>query len=380
MSKRKILLVSGYFPFPATHGGKVDVWNRILGLFDLGFQIDLLFTDTLTVSKEELSFVNNYVQNLFEAKRKNKFQDILKNKPLQVLSRDSLKTIKINKEYDFLILEGDYVAEVIENPTIKYNKLILRSQNDESLYFKNLAKSTTNIFKKTYYFIESKKFKNYVKELYKKVDRIWFISKDEQLRCNAKNTMWLPSPFSISEIKQQELTKSNVLFIGSLFMSNNIAGLTWYLENVHKILCEKEKNYKLVIAGSTNGKNTDKLIKKFNEYTNLEFHFDIPSLSGLYKNASVFINPMFHGAGVKIKSINAIINGMPLVSTSVGAEGTGSQHGKELLLADSPKAFKKAISDLLSNAISKDNLVRNGQKYLEENHYLKLLKEELQCS
>ena len=89
---------------------------------------------------------------------------------------------------------------------------------------------------------------------------------------------------------------------------------------------------------------------------------------------------MFHGAGVKIKSINAIINGMPLVSTSVGAEGTGLQHGKEFLLADSPKAFKKAISDLLSNAISKDNLVRNGQKYLEENHYLKLLKEELQCS
>jgi hypothetical protein len=380
MNKCKLLLVSGYFPYPATHGGKVDVWNRILGLHQLGFQIDLLYTDTLNITNEELSFVKKYVQNFFQAERNNKIIDLFKEKPLQVISRSSLKSIEINKKYDYLILEGDYVAEVIENNSIKYKKLIIRSQNDEAIYFRNLAKSTSNVFKKFYFNLESSKFKKFAKKNYNKADRIWFISKEEELSYGFKNSIWLPSPFSISEIKTQELTSKNVLFIGSLFMPNNIEGLNWYLNNVHTSLCKNVKDYKLIIAGSTNKTNTVALSKRLNSFTNIEFHFDILSLENLYKQASVFINPMFHGAGVKIKSINAIINGMPLVSTSIGVEGTGLINKKHFLLADIAKEFEERVTDLLYNKLDKKELVINGQSYLKENHYLKLLKEELECN
>ena len=91
MNKHKILLEAGYFPYPANHGGKVDVWNRILGLHQLGFTIDLLFTDTLDITENELLFVKKYVNKLFPTQRKNRVIDLLKKKPLQVLSRNTLK-------------------------------------------------------------------------------------------------------------------------------------------------------------------------------------------------------------------------------------------------------------------------------------------------
>lgn len=46
-------------------------------------------------------------------------------------------------------------------------------------------------------------------------------------------------------------------------------------------------------------------------------------LEEVYNKATVFINPMFFGSGVKLKSINALVNGLLLVSTKVGTEGIG---------------------------------------------------------
>ena len=345
----------------------------------MGFNIDLLCTDTININDKDFLFVKKYINNLYFAKRKNRVIDLLSKEPLQVLSRIALKSIPINKKYEYLILEGDYVGEVINNHTIQYKNLIVRSQNDESLYFNNLSKSTNNIYKKIYYKQESRKFKIYSRKIYDKADRIWFISNDEKLAYNSINSIWLPSPFSLSEIKIQKLKSQNVLFIGSLFMPNNIEALFWFLNNVHDKLTKVFLNYKLIIAGSTNGINKVALLKKFNKYSNIEFNFDVQDLTNLYENASIFINPMFHGAGVKIKSINAIINGLPLVSTSIGVQGTGLIDAKDFLLANTANEFLEKISNLLNNNISKTDLVINGQKYLQENHYLKLLKEELKC-
>ena len=151
-------------------------------------------------------------------------------------------------------------------------------------------------------------------------------------------------------------------------MPNNIEGLFWYLNNVHNKLSKTIIDYKLLIAGSTNGTNKAELLKKFNEFSNIEYHFDALDLTNLYEKAAVFINPMFHGAGVKVKSINAIINGMPLVSTSIGIEGTGLIDDKHFLLANTDKQFVERISSLLNNTISKTALVAQSQNFLKENH------------
>ncbi|PQJ21876.1 glycosyltransferase family 4 protein [Tenacibaculum sp. SG-28] len=380
-SKRKILIVSGFFPYPTYHGGMVDVWQRIIGLKELGFTIDLLYTSKFVVEQEHIDIVSEYINCFYKVDRKNRAIDFFNFSPLQVISRNNLQNVSINKSYDYLILEGDYVGSVVHNYTIKANKLIVRSHNDESHYFKNLSKSSKSLLRKVFYTTESYKFKRYTKKIYDKADKIWFISKKEESIFKTGNSstksIHLPVPFSISDIKRPVLKSKSVLFVGSLFMDNNMEGILWYLNTIHAKICKEVNEYKLIIAGSLGEKKEQELRKVFDAYTNIDLHFNCSNLLELYAGATVFINPMLHGAGVKIKSVNAIVNGLPLVSTNVGVEGIGLTPRKEFLLGDTAADFREAVIMLLLYPEKGHSLVQYAQQYLKENHYLEILKNEL---
>ncbi len=380
-SKRKILIVSGFFPYPTFHGGMVDVWQRIIGLKELGFSIDLLYTSKFVVEQEHIDIVSEYVDCFYKVNRKNRGIDFFNLSPLQVISRNKLQNISINKSYDYLLLEGDYVGSVVNNYSIRANKLIIRSHNDESHYFKNLSKSSKSLFRKVFYTTESYKFKRYTKKIYDKADKIWFISKKEESIFKTSNSptksIHLPAPFSISDIKKPALKSKSVLFVGSLFMDNNMEGILWYLNTIHSKICKEVKEYKLIIAGSLGEGKEKEFTKIFGAYTNVDLHFNCNNLLELYSAATVFINPMLHGAGVKIKSVNAIVNGLPLVSTNVGVEGIGLTPNKEFLLGDTAADFSEAVTMLLQQPAKGHSLVQYAQHYLKENHYLEILKNEL---
>lgn len=376
---RKILVVSGFFPFPTFHGGTFDIWERIKGLKKLGHEIDLLYTDKNTINKDDLNYVKSYVKDVYEINRTNNVLQLFNINPLQVISRKGLKKVTLQKKYDAVILETEYVASVIQNPTLKADKIIVRIQNNEYIYFQNLAKSTTSFLKKIYYYQESIKFYFYSKRIYNKADRLWFISLNEEenykKNYKATNSVHLPSPINTNFIKRK-LDNNNVLFLGSLFMENNLEGILWYLNNVHDKICSVFDDYTLYISGSTGDFSEEYFIKKFEKYDKIKIFFDLKSLDEMYESTSVFINPMLHGAGVKLKSINAIVNGLPLVATAIGSEGIGLKDKEMFLLADTAEEYISSLVAILKSQ-NKQEIVNAAQNYLKAGNYLNVIKSEL---
>ena len=377
---KKILVVAGVFPYPTFHGGTFDIWERIKGLKKLGHDIDLLYTDKKVTNIEDLNFVKSHVKDTFKVNRTNRIMQLFNKNPLQVISRKGLKKVKLEKKYDVVILETEYVGSILENPTLKGDKIIVRIQNNEYVYFKNLAKSTLNIFKKFYYYQESRKFYYYSKSIYKRADRLWFISLNEEENYKqmykANNSAHLPSPINSNFVKRK-LDNSNVLFLGSLSMDNNLEGIMWYLNNVHDELCTFFEDYTLFICGSTGDIPEENFIKKFEKYNRIKIFFNLKNLEQIYETTSVFINPMLHGAGVKLKSINAIVNGLPLVATSIGSEGIGLIDKEMFLLANSAEEFTSSLTKILKSD-KKQEIVKAAQNYLESVNYLKILEMELE--
>lgn len=371
----KILIVTPFSPYPAIHGGKVDIWNNIKVLKQLGFTIDLIITEkNVNLADSSKKEISKYVSKVIVVERKNRLKDILSLHPLQIESRKSLKNIILKDKYDFTLLEGDYVAYILENNTLVTKQVLLRSQNNEIKYFYNLFKSTNKIIHKIYYFTDFVKFKLFVPIFYTKIKNILFISCDEkEFFCNKLknlNALFLPANVKL-DLKKQALDTNCVLFIGSLFMENNKEGILWYLENVHAIVSKNIRSYKLIIAGNSDGTNLRWLFDFKNIFNNIEI-FDSPeTLDKLYEDSSVFINPMRHGAGVKLKTVEAIVNGLPVVSTSIGNEGTGLTNDKEIIVQDDKIAFAEAIVNLLRNNELKRNLVDSAQKYIKENYNTK---------
>ncbi|MBV8727879.1 MAG: glycosyltransferase family 4 protein, partial [Candidatus Eremiobacteraeota bacterium] len=69
-----------------------------------------------------------------------------------------------------------------------------------------------------------------------------------------------------------------------------------------------------------------------------------------YDSARVAIAPILYGAGTKIKTIEALQHGVPVVATPVGAEGLGDVDGKGVSISDNPQSFAEKLLRLLEDA------------------------------
>lgn len=367
----KLLIVAPDFPYPPNHGGRVDIWIRLQTFIRMGFTVDLLVTSKISPTSTELGVVKKIVRNLWFLKRRNKWWHLLSNAPLQTVSRSELARTSLSEEYDVAWLEGEYVEPILRNPSLQAKQVFLRLQNDEYIYFQQLALSTKNLLKRTYYQTEAFKLKKLSHKLYQSVDGLFFISSKEftqfTTRVTAlKNKSWLlPAPLSKDKFNTPILG-SKVIFVGSLFMSNNQEAIVWYLKNVHSLI--KNPLYQLIITGNSRGVNLDWLRQATKPFSNIEFYDSPDDLEPLYAQSGIFINPMRSGAGVKLKTLEAIQNGLALVSTETGIEGTDLEPENHFLLADSPEDFASQVERLLGNTTLQSSLIISGQQFLRQ-HY-----------
>lgn len=374
--KMRIAVVSGFIPYPPVFGGAIDIWERIKGLHALGHTVDLIVTDKNNPTQAQLTEMALYTNCFFYARRQNKWQQLFFKLPLQMLSRKSLSSIQINKTYDLVILESEFCWPITLNKTINYKKCVVRVHNIEHHYFKSLGKSARTLKEKIYYKIEALKIKQFSTLIFNKVNKLWFISKDDLKRVNLPNkSVFIPFPINDAFISPEVKPEENVVFMGSLFMQNNIFGLDWYLQNVHPLLIKQLPKYHFYIIGSLKEDNPE-IQKKYNNIPKVTFVVNTPCLKAFYQKASVFINPMFHGSGVKVKSVNALVNGLPLVSTAVGAEGIGLTNDM-FFYAETTEEFTTQILNVFADYNTAIQKTLKAQVYLKQTNYLQILKNEL---
>lgn len=363
----RMLVVAPDFPYPPNHGGRAEIWGRIKILASLGFNIDLISTiKGNPPCMQNVREIEKYVKRTIFCKRVNRIKDMFSLLPLQIKSRDSLSKVCLEKKYDILLLEGEYVWGILDNPTLRAKHIIIREHNNEKIYFSELSDSVGLGLRKLYYFFESYKFMLLETKLSKCIKNIMFISNEEWRDFYSKfpqlNSIFLPASLEDDIYKKRVPNSRKVLFIGSLFMVNNREAICWYIEKVHNQIINIP-NYELIIAGNSHGESLEWLYKlSDNQKITI---FDTPQdLEFLYDQSSIFINPMLHGAGVKVKTINAIKNGLAVVSTNVGNQGTGLRDGHDILIADEPQKFALHLRNLLYAPDKVSNLVDSAQKFL----------------
>lgn len=381
LNNKNALLISSYFPYPPDDGGKVDIYNGIKAIESLGFKIYLICF-VKDFPKEEYVKKMNKNYKIFLLKRSYNIFAIFSVWPFQVISRMPSKSEIINvlnqiKDifFDVVIVESLYSFKFWDSisKTIKYGKSFIRIHNDERSYFWNLFLAENNIIKKLFYLLESIRFYLFEKKVFsKKFNAYLHISYDEKIRYKKRypnvNNVFFPIHIMDTYIKKyQYKSNKNVLFVGSLFMQVNMEAIIWYIKNVHFNILNKHSDYNLIIAGNT---RNDQFIKTKFKGNGIIF-YDSPTddeLEEIYKISKVFIAPLFHGAGVKIKVINAICNALPVVSTPKGIEGTGLQNQKHILLATNSYEFEKNILALFENKVLSEKLVLESQKYIRQNY------------
>ncbi len=87
--------------------------------------------------------------------------------------------------------------------------------------------------------------------------------------------------------------------------------------------------------------------------------------------------PILSGSGIRIKAIEAMAAGLPVVGTELGLAGLGLENGKQALIANSPNDFARAILDLLSDPSKASMIAKNGAKHINQNFNTNLVFKDL---
>jgi glycosyltransferase involved in cell wall biosynthesis len=373
---KSILLVAMDFPYPPGHGAAVDIWTRLLVLKEMGYRVDLLATVNEMPSPDLMRTVQEQVGDLWIVRRRRALRSLLSFLPFQVRSRVDLRTIQLDQPYGAIVLESEYVAAFLKNPAARHAKLILRLHNEQVGYFRDLAEGAKSWLKKVYYYSESLKFRSFSPRVIRKCDLLWFISDSERQKHVGNNpqhkskSYFVPTQVNPKTLRPFVGGGRTVLFIGTLTITHNTDAVAWFIDKVHPLLSDLD-GYAFQVAGRTAGKPIPQLKHLVHQQNNVLLEEDPVVLDCLYQNASVFVNPVICGAGIKIKLIQALAAGMPVVSTSMGMEGTGFEPSIHLLVADTPQEFAACVRRLLLDRTLARSLVRNAQAFLAERYDMK---------
>ncbi len=156
--------------------------------------------------------------------------------------------------------------------------------------------------------------------------------------------------------------REHIMFIGSFEHPPNVDAMHFFIDEVFPLLQRQRPGIKLVIVGPHAPRS---LLGKAGEL--IEILGFVEDLAPVFDSIRLSIAPLRYGAGVKGKINSSMSYGVPVVATSVAAEGMGLEHGVDVLIADAPEDFASAIvqaydDEALWNRLS-DGALANLQRH-----------------
>jgi glycosyltransferase involved in cell wall biosynthesis len=155
-----------------------------------------------------------------------------------------------------------------------------------------------------------------------------------------------------------------LIFNGALTYSANYDAMHYFLAEIHPLIRQQEPAVSLTITGSTSGVNLSGL--QLDESTRLSDYVD--DIRPLVAAAWVCVVPIHQGGGTRLKILEAMALGTPVVTTSKGAEGLNVTSNHDILIADEPGEFATQVIRLLRDSALRERLATNGRRLVEQ-HY-----------
>ncbi len=155
-----------------------------------------------------------------------------------------------------------------------------------------------------------------------------------------------------------------LVFNGSLTYSANYDAMQWFLADIYPRIKQAQPHVSLTITGSTTGVDLSRL--QLDSSVHLIGYVDDVRVP--VAQSAVCVVPLRQGGGTRLKILEAMALGTPVVATTKGAEGLDVVDGEHLLLADDPAIFGAKTLDSLQNNDLRRRLTANARTLVEQ-HY-----------
>jgi glycosyltransferase involved in cell wall biosynthesis len=166
----------------------------------------------------------------------------------------------------------------------------------------------------------------------------------------------IPAPWKVPDTQQ-------LLYTGSLTYGPNRDAVEYLARAILPLVRAWAPEAKLVVTGALPEQIPPVIVDSGTQLAGR-----LPALDPLYRVSRVFVAPIRGGTGTRVKLLEAMAIGMPVVTTSKGAEGLDVVHDTHLLLADDPVAFSEAVIAVLRDPALAARLGAEARMLVQERY------------
>ncbi len=304
-------------PSPPDYGGAIDMHYKIKALAAIGKKVILHYFNYNSL--RNAGDLKTLCEAVFSYSRKPFYRCLPIGEPYIISSRINKHLIeRLNSDDHPVLLEGLHCAGII--PYLKNkNRVVVRMHNEEASYYHHLAITAKSILKRTYYKQESKLLHQYQKKTGKEVTLACLSESDMatfRTGYGFQHSFFVPCFIPWQAVSIKEGKGAYCLYHGNMLVSENEEAALWLIQQVFS-----SKKIPLIIAGKG-------ISKRLKEAAKNVFHISLvnnPSIrviDGLIQNAQINVLPSMNGTGVKLKLLNALLNGRHCLTNFNGAKGS----------------------------------------------------------
>jgi O-antigen biosynthesis protein len=154
--------------------------------------------------------------------------------------------------------------------------------------------------------------------------------------------------------------REGLIYLADYWNPASCDGIEWFLRDAAPLVRKSLRDVHLHLAGANLGSD---VAAGYDGVVRTGF---VADLAQEFAKRRVFISPVRYGTGIKTKNLHAMVCGIPLVTTTIGAEGMDLEHEKTALIADSAEDFARAVVRLYSDRELWRRLSENGRAHILE--------------
>ena len=246
---------------------------------------------------------------------------------------------------------------------------VLEEHNSLTRWMGSRHSAQTRPLQKLRSWVSWQKTRRYEARLFNRFDLVTMVSQQDQAVCRAD----LPGYHGRVEVIPNGVDctynrpglaapqPNRLVFNGSLTYSANYDAMHWFLAEVYPLIKAEQPAASLTITGALDGVDLRGLALDASvQLTGFVEDVRLPVAEG-----TVAVAPIRQGGGTRLKILEAMALGTPVVATTKGAEGLNVIDGEHLLLADTPRAFAQAVLTLLASEAARTALAAHARRLVE---------------
>lgn len=217
-----------------------------------------------------------------------------------------------------------------------------------------------------------KKFESYEKWLCPQFDRCLAVAPADQ-RALIEMLGSMPEQIQITpngvdtsffETGIAEPIANTLVYHGALTYNANFDAMKYFVDEIFPEVSRQIPDVKLRITGKTDGVAVDQLL----QYEGVELTGYLEDIRPTVASSWVCVVPLRVGGGTRLKILEAMALGTPVISTTKGAEGLNITAGEHLLIADTPEEFAAATVRLLKDPMMRERISQNAAQRVRESY------------